>query len=133
MIKRESLDTNVLLRYILGDDPEQCKRAAALIEDPARCFDVADVVFIEIAGVTDVKYGFDNLMTAEAISAAIGLKNINCNENMLRPALELFKAHPKLSFADCCLSVTAQLSGITPLWTFDRKLANQTEAAKMVP
>ena len=44
-----------------------------------------------------------------------------------------FSLHPKLSFEDCYLATSAELSDAKPLWTFDRKLANQALAAKLVP
>jgi predicted nucleic acid-binding protein len=43
-------------------------------------------------------------------------------------ACDIYLRHPKLSFEDCYLVVSAARSSAVPLWTFDKKLAGQTDA-----
>ena len=61
------------------------------------------------------------------------LKQINCNQALFEKALALFIAHANLSFEDCCLAAYAQITDAEPLWTFDKKLANQAPSAKLIP
>jgi predicted nucleic-acid-binding protein len=126
----ESLDTNILLRYILKDDERQYKKAAKLFARKGIKYHVADLAILEFSQILAIKYDFSDAEIAEAISIILDMKFITTNENMLRPALHLFLENPKLSFADCCLATYAMLSDAEPLWTFDKKLARQTAAAK---
>ena len=54
------------------------------------------------------------------------------NYMMVSTALPYYLAHPKLSWADCALSVEAELKHREPLFIFDKKLANQLPQAKLL-
>jgi predicted nucleic acid-binding protein len=57
---------------------------------------------------------------------------VSCNRVLFEGAMPLYIEHSGLSFEDCCLSVYAQLNNAEPLWTFDKKLANQAPNSKLV-
>ncbi len=128
----ESLDTNAILRYIIADVPPQFNKVQALLARPGIVYHVADLVFVEIAQVLKYDYDYDDAAIAEVMQVVLDMPQFRCNEAMLRPAIELFLAHPKLSFADCCLEMYAELNDAEPFWTFDQKLASQTRAAKLI-
>ena|SRR5665213_1176806 len=127
-----SLDTNVLLRLLLNDVPEQHTAAKKLIEQTTNQFAVADTVIIELVFALDRYYGFSRLQITEAVDGLMKLKEINCNRVLFKKTLALFINHSGLSFEDCCLAIYAQLNEAEPLWTFDKKLANQVSSAKLV-
>jgi len=127
-----SLDTNVLLRLLLSDIPDQHTAVEALFRKTPGQFAVADTAIIEIAFVLERHYTFSRLAIFEAIEGLMSLPEINCNRALFEKALILFTKNPSLSFEDCCLATYAELSGAKPLWTFDRKLASQAPSAKIV-
>ncbi len=127
-----SLDTNVLLRLLLNDIPEQHTATKKLLSQSANQFAVADTAIIELVFALNRYYGFSRLQTAEAVEGLMNLKEINCNGDLFEKAMRLYISHSGLSFEDCCLSVYAQLNGSEPLWTFDKKLANQAPNSKLV-
>lgn len=127
-----SLDTNVVLRLLLHDVPEQTRRAAALLESATGQFAVADLVFIECAHVLERHYHVDRTSIQELMSAFMRLDKINCNRVMLQKALSPYVAHSALSFEDCCLAAYAELNDAMPLYTFDQKLARQIDSAMLV-
>ena len=127
-----SFDTNVLLRLLLNDIPEQHNAVKELMQQTISQFAIADTAIIELAFALDRYYGFGRLQIAEAIDGLMKLKEINCNRALYERALPIFTKHSGLSFEDCCLSVYAQLNDAEPLWTFDKKLANQASNAKLV-
>lgn len=127
-----SLDTNVTLRLLLNDIPEQHAAAQELVEQARDQFAVADTVLIEVVFVLNRYYGFSRIQIAEAIDGFMKLREINCNRALLENALPLYVSRPSLSFEDCCLAIYAQLNDAEPLWTFDKKLANQAPSAKLV-
>lgn len=128
-----SFDTNALLRLLLNDIVEQHTAIKELIEPNHLIqFAVADTAIIELVFVLDRYYGFSRLQTIEAVEGLMKLKEINCNRVLFDRAMPLYVKHSGLSFEDCCLSVYALLNDAEPLWTFDKKLANQAPNAKLV-
>ena len=127
-----SFDTNVLLRLLLNDITEQHAAVKKLLNQTANQFAVADTAIIELVFVLDRYYRFSRLQISEAIEGLMNLKEINCNGVLFEKALPLYIEHSGLSFEDCCLSVYAQLNDAEPLWTFDKKPANQAPNSKVV-
>lgn len=119
-----SLDTNTLLRLLLGDVPSQTGVVEELLTDSSNRFAVADMVFAEIVWVLQGKlYNYDRQRIAANLESIIAIKHINCNRVMLNRALPLYVAHKKISFIDACLAAYAELNDATPLLSFDKKLA----------
>ena len=127
-----SLDTNVALRLLLNDIPEQHSAVKELLSQATHEFYVADTVMIELVFVLNRHYGFNRLQITEAIDGLMKLKKITCNQALFERALPLFLDHVSLSFEDCCLAIYAQLNDAQPLWTFDKKLANQVQGAMLI-
>ncbi len=127
-----SLDTNVLLRLLLNDIPEQHTAARKLVAASAGQFAVADTAVIELVFALDRYYGFNRSQISEAISGLMKLREINCNRVLFEKALNVYTQHSSLSFEDCCLSTYAQLNNAEPLWTFDKKLANQATNSQLL-
>ncbi|BBZ40769.1 PIN domain-containing protein [Mycobacterium conspicuum] len=128
-----SLDANVVLRLLLNDVPDQHAAAVALVESADAPLLVSDIAVIEVVFALCRHYEFSRASASEAIEGLISLTQIDCNRALFKRALPLFTDHPKLSFEDCCLATYAELANAEPLWTFNRKLAGQARAARMVP
>jgi predicted nucleic-acid-binding protein len=127
-----SLDTNVVLRLLLNDIPDQHIAAKKLLDQTDTRLDVADTVIIELIFALNRYYGLSRLQIAEAVEGFMKLKEINCNRSLFEKAIPIYIDHPGLSFEDCCLSTYAELNEAEPLWTFDKKLANQVSNAQIV-
>ena len=127
-----SLDTNVLLRLLLNDIPEQRTAVKKLLDQTANQFAVADTVIIELVFGLDRYYGFSRLQITEAVDGLMKLREINCNRSLFESALPLYTDHANLSFEDCCLAIYAQLNDAEPLWTFDKKLAKQAPMVQLI-
>lgn len=127
-----SLDTNVLLRLLLNDIPDQHNAVKKLFTDFDGQFSVADLAVTELVFVLERHYGFTRPQTNEAVTGLMQLSKINCNRALIEKALIIYLDRPSLSFEDCCLSAYATLNGAEPLWTFDKKLANQVVNAQQV-
>ena len=127
-----SLDTNVLLRLILQDDMPQHEAAASLFYESKGQLAVADLAITEMVFVLTRGYEFNRRQIAEAVEGIIAIPKVNCNRMLYKKVLPLFLNNPKLSFEDCCLAVYSELNNAAPLWTFDKKLANQAKRAKLI-
>ncbi|MFC5931256.1 PIN domain-containing protein [Cryobacterium melibiosiphilum] len=122
-----SLDANVVLRLLLNDVPDQHAAAVSLLLTGGPFF-VSDIAVIETVFVLGRAYGLTRDQQRDSIHSLMILPQIVANVLLHDRALSLYVAHPKLSFEDCCLVTAADLTSHQPLWTFDRKLASQTDA-----
>jgi uncharacterized protein len=102
-----SLDTNCLLRWLLGDIPEQKALVTALI-DSGGDFSVADAALIETVFVLEKLKKISRETIEKAVMAVIGNKAIFCNRELFIEVLPIYTKHPKLSFVDCYLEVLAR-------------------------
>lgn len=127
-----SLDTSAILRLILGDVQEQYEVLIRLLEGQQGRVAIADAALIEAAFALEHYYDFTPRMIAEALEEVVEQPRFNCNRILFREALPKFVANPKLSLVDCCLVVYSDLNDAKPLWTFDKKLANQMPGAQLV-
>jgi predicted nucleic-acid-binding protein len=115
------LDTNVLVRYIMQDDPRQSARATALVEslDIDRPGFVGLVSVIELYWVLTSCYHLTNDQVKQALDALLRTKQIvvDRSDQVLR-ALRVFDAG-KADFADCLIERIAASAGCEQTMTFD--------------
>jgi predicted nucleic-acid-binding protein len=126
-----SLDTNCLLRWLLGDIPEQTELVTALVNSGEN-FAVADVALIETVFVLEKLKKINRETIGKAVTAIIENNAIICNRELFIEILPVYTNHPKLSFVDCYLEVLARKTGVAPLLTFDKNLANQLSGAQLL-
>jgi predicted nucleic-acid-binding protein len=115
------LDTNVLVRYIMQDDPRQSARATALVEslDIDRPGFVGLVAVIELYWVLTSCYHLTHDQVKQALDALLRTKQIvvDRSDQVLR-ALRVFDAG-KADFADCLIERIAASAGCEQTMTFD--------------
>lgn len=127
----ESLDTNILLRYIWRDVPKQREKAIEMMDDKSRTFYISDLVLSEV--IFNLKH--DHLRRSTIVGVLNSLfqkKNVIVNDFVKYSVLPFYAEHPALSFVDCYAVFEAEKKNYTPLLTFDKKLANQHKNAKLV-
>jgi predicted nucleic-acid-binding protein len=117
-----SLDTNVVLRFLLDDVPEQTKKAAEIIEKEKVY--VTDVVVVEAIYVLEKTLQLARKDIAELVTSFLGFANVVYNPYFLVNAINLYEQHPALSMVDCYASAEA-LAYSNQLITFDRRLVSQ--------
>jgi predicted nucleic-acid-binding protein len=122
----KSLDTNIILRLLLHDVPEQLTRVVALIDNSkSGSLGIADAVFFECVWILSGKqYNFERELIGKLLLQVADIPQVNCNRAMLERAVPLYVKHKKISFVDACLAVYAELNDAMPLLTFDKKLVS---------
>ncbi len=117
------LDTNVLVRYIMQDDPEQSAKASLLIEslDRDRPGFISTVAVVELYWVLTASYALTGQQVAQALSAILQTKQfvVERADQVMR-ALRLFN-HGGADFADCLIGSAATAAGCDSTMTFDVK------------
>jgi predicted nucleic acid-binding protein len=113
-----AIDTNVIVRYLTGDHPQQSRKAKALI-DSERVF-VCTTVLLETDWVLRSVYGFTPVKVAKALSAFAGLPNVTLEDaTMIAKALDWTVRG--MDFADALHLAKAQ--GSEAFVSFDRRFA----------
>jgi predicted nucleic-acid-binding protein len=112
-----AVDTNVLVRLLVRDDPHQVKRAEEVVRDNEIW--VSKTVLLETGWVLGSAYGFRAQSIAEAMRKLAGLPNIVIEDSeLVSKALEWFEHG--LDLADALHLASAV--GVDEFVTFDRKL-----------
>ena len=124
-----ALDTNVLVRHLVQDVPEQAEAARELLaglttEAPGF---IGREVTIETVWVLERSCRFSRSQIAdilEELTAAEGLV-FEAGDDVARAALRFREGGP--DFADLMI-LAAERMGASPLYTFDRRFARSTDA-----
>jgi predicted nucleic-acid-binding protein len=114
-----SLDTNILLRFLLDDLPAHSGRSEKAIRG-ATCY-VSDVIVTEVVFVLEKVQKFSRIDVSQLVQKLTSLDSVICNKTIVHKALRLYERKAKLSFPDCFVAVEAEMSGDT-LLTFDLEL-----------
>ena len=121
------LDTNVLVRYLVQDDPVQAKKANALIDRSAAqdsAMFINHVVMCELAWVLGRGYGYAKADLAELIEKILLGRQFEIEKkDLVWAALADFNAS-RADFADCLIGVTNVMAGCESTLTFDRSAAS---------
>jgi predicted nucleic-acid-binding protein len=116
-----AVDTNVLVRLITGDDPEQIRVAEAFVSKGAW---VSLLALAESAWVLSAVYERSASEIATAIEMLLSHVHLTVQDaDVAQIALDDFKRRPTLGFSDCLLVAIARKAGHIPLGTFDRTVA----------
>lgn len=123
------VDTNVLVRVLVSDSPDQTQAALRFLEartsaDPAF---VSTVVLIEMVWVLQRSYGYADEAVLAAVESLLDSANVEVEHaDMVQTAWNTARDR-KADFADCLIGAIAVEAGAEKTVTFDRK------AAKRVP
>jgi predicted nucleic-acid-binding protein len=112
-----AIDTNVLVRFLAGDHPEQAARARAVVEGGEVY--VATTALLETEWVLRSGYDFAAARICAAFEAFAGLPGVTVEDPDLL-ALAIALVRDGLDFADALHLGRAQ--GCEAFVTFDRKL-----------
>ncbi|MCU7816010.1 MAG: type II toxin-antitoxin system VapC family toxin [Candidatus Thiodiazotropha sp. (ex Lucinoma kastoroae)] len=124
----KGLDTNVLVRYLVQDDPKQAAQASKFIEanctDETPCF-VGQIVLCELAWVLESNYSQDREQITSIIEQLLQVGQLEVMEpEVVWRALHDYK-NSNADFPDHLLARVNESQGCDVTMTFDRKAAKQ--------
>jgi uncharacterized protein len=126
-----SIDTNILLRLIIGDIPDQTLLVTELI-DRSDLLEVADQVFVEAEYVLRKGYNLDRSQVAKLFSETLTHPKLSCSAQLLNKVLETYSGSTGISFADIYLAELSVIHNSNPLFTFDKELAKKISHTKLL-
>jgi predicted nucleic-acid-binding protein len=122
-----AIDTNLLVRLLLRDDPEQAAVADAFIAEGAW---ISHVVLVESVWVLRRRRVHDWI--AGSIEMVLNHESFTLQDpDIVAEALDQYRRRPALGFSDCLILATARKAGHLPLGTFDKALATLDGATRL--
>lgn len=128
-----ALDTNVLVRFLTQDDPEQGRRATAVIAGctAAEPGFIAREVMVELVWVLERAYRLPRAEIARAVEGLLESEDLAV-EAAERVGLAVHRYRTQgQGFSDMMIALAAEDAGCAALLTFDRRLA-RFESVRMV-
>ena len=123
-----AVDTNVLVRLLMRDDPRQAAAAERFVSGGAW---LSHLVLAELLWVLDSTYGLKAAQLCLAVDMLLEHEHITIQDaDVVETALEMFRSR-SADFSDCLILATARKAGHLPLGTFDRGLS-KLEGAELV-
>ena len=123
-----AIDTNVVVRYVVGDGGQQFARAVDIIEK--NDISIALTVVLEIEWVLRDAYGFGREEVLSVLQKVFGLPTVTLRDpSVVRSAMAL--AASGMDFADA-LHLT-QAENCEAFVTFDKRLAKRAEGSIDTP
>lgn len=123
------LDTNVLVRLLTNDDPQQSARAHKYVESNCDRENRALInreVLLETVWVLESAYSYTREDVANAVDAILQTVGLMLeSDTCVREALRHYRGGA--DFADALIATTNDAAGCTNTLTFDKKAASQID------
>jgi predicted nucleic-acid-binding protein len=118
------LDTNVLVRFLVRDDPAMADRAERAIRQhcsPEQPGFINHIVLCELAWVLERAYDYRRADVANVLDALCRAMDFRVQDvEIVKGAIEPFREE-RADFADCLLGLTNRAAGCDTTITFDRE------------
>ena len=126
------VDSNLLVRHLTGDPPDQARRATAYLRSEQQLV-LVDLIVAEVVYVLESVYAVERERVAELLRAVIGFPAILvADEALLLRTLELYEQY-RIHFAESYLAACAELSGVGTVASFDRAIDRVPTARRLEP
>ena len=123
-----ALDTNVLVRFLVEDEPKQSRAAARFIENAVAREEplfISDIVMCEAVWVLASAYGFPRPEIADVLGNLLRAESVVfTSSDQLASALEAY-SRGKGDFADYLIREQAHAHGADAVATFDKALLKE--------
>jgi len=126
------VDSNILVRHLTGDPPDQAKRATEFLRSSDGLI-LVDLVVAEVVYVLESVYEVERERVAELVRAVIGFPAVVVpDEALLLRALEIYEQH-RIHFAESYLAACAEVSGVGVVASFDRDIDRVPTVRRLEP
>jgi predicted nucleic-acid-binding protein len=126
------VDTNVLIRHLTGDPPEQAARATRFLAR-ADALVLADLVVAEVVYVLESFYRVERPRVADMVRALLAFRSVRVVDGeLLLRAVELYETE-HLDFAEAYLAAAAERTGVRAVASFDRAIDRLDTVIRVEP
>lgn len=115
------VDTNILVRHLVGDPPDMAARATAYLGSESELL-VTDLVVAETVSVLESFYEVNRQAIATSMRSLLTLNSVVVvDAALLLRSIEIYE-HDRLDFAEAYLVASAESSGVDAVASFDRSI-----------
>ena len=126
------VDTNILVRHLTGDPPDQAARATRFLAEADELF-LVDLVVAELVYVLESFYEVERARVAEFVRAVLAFDPVQViDEELLLRAVEVYEIE-RLDFAEAYLAASAERSGVDAVASFDRSIDRVPTVRRVEP
>ena len=124
-----AVDTNVVVRLIVRDDPEQVDRAEAFVAQGAW---ISLLVLAETVWVLESVYGLSRQRIGTVVDMLMEHDRLTLqDEDVVRNARLAFEREQSGGFSDCLIVEAARKAGHAPVGTFDKTMSRMDGAQRL--
>ncbi len=120
-----SVDTSVVVRYLVGTPEDQAAQAAKLIDNAQTEIGISVVALVETAHVLRTQYGVERAVVLETLIDLLTRANIELlglPKAVALNALVRARSLPRSPLPDALIAATSEWARALPLYTFDEDL-----------
>jgi predicted nucleic-acid-binding protein len=122
-----AVDTNVLVRIVVCDEPKQLAAATRFVQGGAW---IPLIVLVETVWVLSSFYELSRREIAETIDVLLNHQSLSVQDSeVVTAALGAFRNTGGVEFSDCLTLEVARRNGNLPVGTFDRRFGKLAGAA----
>jgi predicted nucleic-acid-binding protein len=126
------VDTNVLVRHLIGDPPKLAARATAYLQRESELL-VADLIVAETIYVLESFYEVARPEISEAMRALVVMESVSViDAPLLLRAVEIYE-YDRLDFAEAYLIASAESTGVMQVASFDRSIDRVKSITRVEP
>ena len=129
-----ALDTNILVRFFMQDDPGQLARVRAVLSTLSTAAPawIGLAVVQELAWVSMKVYGANRADITLMLDRLLTMSEFHVEQaDVVRHAIRIYRT-TKVAFSDCLISASAHAAGCTQILTFDQQAA-KTAGMTLIP
>jgi predicted nucleic acid-binding protein len=126
------VDSNVLVRHLTGDPPDQAKSATAYLHGSESLI-LVDLIVAEVVYVLESVYEVERERVAELVRAILGFPPVVVpDEALLLRTIEIYEQY-RIHFAESYLAACAEASGVGAVASFDRDIDRVPTVRRLTP
>jgi predicted nucleic-acid-binding protein len=126
------VDTNVLIRHLTGDPPEQARRASSFLAASEPLW-LADLIVAEVVYVLESVYDVGRTDVARLARSIVSSDRMLVSDlALLLRSIEVYERH-RLAFADAYLIASAERTGIGVVVSFDKGISRVGTVQRVEP
>jgi predicted nucleic acid-binding protein len=129
---RAFVDSNVLVRHLTGDPPDQARRATSFLRDAEELI-LVDLVVAEVVYVLESVYEVERECVAKLVRAIVAFPPVVVPDRLLLlRSLEIYEQH-RIHFAESYLAACAEATGVGVVASFDRAIDRVGTVRRLSP
>lgn len=114
-----AIDSNLILRFLLNDNPKQAKAVQRLFESSIEPIILTDIVFAEVVWVLTSFYKLPKIEIIPKLKILISTKAISANRKLLNSALSFYQLR-NIDFIDAYLAAYCEEEKLRGIYSYDK-------------